>query len=373
MCLRGLSALLVAGAISGTARTVCSAGMDTQIPAKTEAEAAKELIVWIRGADEAWAARAEGQLSDLPARIRRRSEPLEPNLEQQVTAARALGTDGVVAWLWPTGKVLETARWQEGAFFVAWFPGPERLYMRRVGPAQARSDPAEWSATLEFAALALRTAVRAALAGQKMGAEPERFVASAKPTPKAPRRASIRAGPASDTRAFLVAAASWTFDGRTGGGLLSMGPGVGVTLGGWHLGALGQLGLPARIEAEYAKLALRRSTLIGAVGRVFEASSTLSVTALAHAGTAWFRRDTESKSDRLLAADPNTTVSSALGLASLVHWEVAPHTLVGLEAGADWVPSAPTLRLEREDHSVLVSYPLWPVQPYARLSLGAVW
>ena len=339
-----------------------------------QTQSSRQLQLWILGDDPHWTARAEGQLSDLPVRVHCQGSSLKPELGQQLAVARTLTASGLVAWLWPSGKLdANGSSSRQGAYLFAWFPHAQRLYVRRVGPAKARSDPSEWSATLEFAALALRTAARAALTGRALGLEPKRVVSPDKP--RVPVKVPVvpRSKTASQTRAFLVATADWTLDGQTGSGLLSMGPKFGMSLGPWKFAAVAQVGLPSTIRADFASLDLRRSALAAEFGRRFQLSRTLCLAVQARAGGAWFRRDTRSQSDRLIPAPANTTASGLVGVSGLGHWEAVSHTVVGIELGTDWVPGAPTLQLERDDASILSRHSLWPVQPRGQLSLGAVW
>jgi hypothetical protein len=344
-------------------------------PAGISEEAPESLEVWIRGEDAKWIARAEGQLSDLPVRIHLLSQPLELDFEQQLAAGKAVRTEGLVVWLLPDARAAGQLSSQgDGAYFFAWFASARRLYVRRVGPASDESDASEWSATLEIAALALRTAVRAALAGQALGVEAERPTVPAPPTTTGaqPTR-HVRANQEGPLRWLVAASATWTLDGETDAGLLSIGPQVGAELRLWRLSVFGEVGLPSTIQSYDAKLALRRSYLVATLGRVFAPSNAVHLTPQLYCGAAWFRRDTESRSERLLASQSNTTASGVIGLGLLAELAVTHHVLLGAELGGVWVPGAPKIQLLREDETVLASHPLWSVQPQLRLGLGAGW
>jgi hypothetical protein len=141
----------------------------------------------------------------------------------------------------------------------------------------------------------------------------------------------------------------------------------------WRLSVFGEVGLPSTIQSYDAKLALRRSYLVATLGRVFAPSNAVHLTPQLYCGAAWFRRDTESRSERLLASQSNTTASGVIGLGLLAELAVTHHVLLGAELGGVWVPGAPKIQLLREDETVLASHPLWSVQPQLRLGLGAGW
>jgi len=333
------------------------------------------LEVWIRAENAAWVARAEGQLSDLPVRVRLFYRALEPDFERQLAAARAVRTEGLVVWLSPDARTpAHLAAPGDGAYFFAWFARAKRLYARRVGPGFRGSDAAEWSATLEIAALALRTAARAALAGQALGVKAERPVVSAPSTATAtPPTLREQAGQEGAWRSIVGASASWSLDGETDTGLLSVGPRLEAELSRWRLGVFGEIGLPATIQSRDAELILRRSYLAASVGRVFAPSLTLHLVPQIDIGAAWFRRETQSKSERLLASESSSTESGLVGLGLLVELAVAEHGLLGVGLGGVWVPGAPTIQLLREDGTVLVSHRLRSLQPQLRVTLGIGW
>jgi hypothetical protein len=121
-----------------------------------------------------------------------------------------------------------------------------------------------------------------ALAGRAPGVEAEQLLAPARPAatrPSPARQAPSTAGrqPAttdSEPGWLVAAAASWTFDGETKTGLLSVGPGVGVGVWSWRASVSGELvGIASSIQSQGASLILRRSFLLATLGPVFAPSA----------------------------------------------------------------------------------------------------
>lgn len=333
------------------------------------------LEVWIRSEDPAWVARAEGQLSDLAVRMRVLSEPIEADPEQQLVAGKSVPSDGLVVWLWPDARATGPLSPQgEGSYVFVWAARAQRLYVRRVGPRLQSSDAAEWSATLEIAALVLRTAVRAALAGKSLGAQPQQlsFPASTgdqgADVPKTVRREPVR-----DPHWFGSVRASLVLDGQTEAGLPSIGPEFQVEVRRWRIGATVGFGFPSTLESEQARLVLRRHVLAAVLGRPSEVSPGLDLIPELWAGLAAFHRKTQAGSVQLQATRSTTTTSGLFGLACTLKWAVYSPAFLGLGLGVAWVPGAPTLQLLRSDRTVLASHALWQLEPQGDLQLGMYW
>ena len=135
MWVRQLSAAVVLGVGGGLPCSALSAAQpaysDELAAANgTLAPQSERLEVCVHAGDPEWIARAEGQLSDLPAGIHLLLDPIEPDLEQQLAAAERVGTRGLVVWLLSDTRA--PAPWAsdgDGAYLFAWF-------------ARARSSPA---------------------------------------------------------------------------------------------------------------------------------------------------------------------------------------------------------------------------------------
>lgn len=366
---RQLTALLV---VCGTLpRALASAQPADLTGAESPASEAEAngLEVWLLGADDEWTARARGQLSDLSARLRVDPRPLPADFEHQLEAAKGVARDGVVGWLWPNGRdPAQGVAPLGGAYFCAWFPRNGRLYTRRVGPPLAESDPAEWSATLEFAALALRTSVRAVLAGETLGARPATVIAPA-PSPLVTTQPAPQ--PARGERWTLGASLAFTLDGATETGLFSLGPVAGGRMGHYTWTAGGEVGLSDQVPHQLAEVRLRRHAALVGVGRVLGVSRGLTLTPELQLGAAWFRRDTESSTPQLLPAEAHTSPSPFLGVAWRANLELAPPLRLGLELAGHWVPGAPVLRLSGSEETQVGR--VWWIQPRLRSLITAAW
>jgi hypothetical protein len=333
------------------------------------------LDVWIVGEDPAWTARAEGQLSDLPVRIHVLSKPVRADPEQQLAAGKAAGAAGLLAWLWPDARA--GGRFSPegaGAYLFAWSTPAQRLYVRRVGPRFADSDAAEWSASLEIAALALRTAARATLAGSSWGVRSQRLSPVApieKPGPLVDQAA--QAGETRRLHWYSSGRVSDSLDGETDAGLASLGIELQVESGRWRMGAFAELGLPSTLDSRQAELTVRRHAAAAILGRVSEVSPAVHLIPELWAGVVGFRRETRSESAQMRARNANTSTSGLLGLGCSIEWVPFQSAFTAFGLGASWVPGAPTLRLMREDGSILASHRLWQLQPQGALQLGIDW
>ncbi|MBN1610998.1 MAG: hypothetical protein JW940_30485 [Polyangiaceae bacterium] len=377
MRFRAPSSLFALWVCVGRAEPACAAAEQPQptgSPAPSSETQPQVLDVWLRAEDPAWIARAEGQLSDLPVRVHVIRQPVEADPEQQLASGNAVHAAGLVAWLSPDARAKgHLSPEGEGAYLLVWSAPAQRLYVRRVGPTFEQSNDLERSATLEIAALALRTATRAALSGRSLDFEAHRL--------RLPEASDeLRAGPAalptserSSPRWLGGARASVALDGRSDAGIGSLGAEVQLETRAWRIGASAEVGLPSTLESRQAKLIVRRHVAAAMLGRVAELSPTIQLIPRLWAGVAGFHRETQPQVAELDPSDANTTISGLLGAGCSLQCKPFAPSFLALELGAAWVPGAPTLRLLHEDGRILVSHRLWRLEPQAGLQVGLSW
>ncbi len=344
--------------------------------------AADDFVVtlWLRpGArDAALAQRVRGQVSDLPLRLIEIEEPgAEASMSQQLDVADAVAQKHgarAVVWFAPLGRGAP----RPGLLIVVAEAGRGRVLVRRVESegARAAAPGSELdSATLENAALMVRTALRGLAEGAVIGLDRSEIAgaapAPAPPPPHPPEPVPVPVKvpappPVSPTaRGRWIAAVGWqaAYDGQA---LQNGFEGrVGYAFGAWAAGLLVAPSLGVDLVDSRATLHLERHVL-GAFGQLL-ALHTTAVSLGAHlaAGAILFQRSTS------LPAPGVTPTASALnptffaGLRAHAGWFprwIGGNVGVWTDAGADVVPNAPTLGYE-VGGAFVPSRSLWRVQP----------
>ncbi len=343
------------------------------------AQPAFGVAVWLQGGDDSTLkARIAGQTADLAVEllpVERDGRLLSPR-ERLAVAGELLQKVGARALLYwePSPRGGRRLRVLSG----------ERVFSRELG-GEAAQEPAR-SATLESAAVVVRTVLRTLLAGEPTGVslsealatEPEAAAApeaapapiTAEPerAPDPPPRAAWRPG--------FVMTLGWqvAVDGRSVAGQHALSLSLGITVSRllvrlWLIG-----GLPAGLDDGQSLVALSRHGLaLGVLAAVVQRPR-LRLVAGVLAGLCGYYRTTEAVSAGYEAAAPSFVPALCLG-PQLELWLRFGQKLplyFALMAGAELGLGRP--RLGYTDAGAFVpSGTLWPLQPTLGLSLLYLW
>jgi hypothetical protein len=335
------------------------------------------VTLWLRpdAKDAGLAQRVRGQVSDLPIRLIETEEPgAEAPMSQQLDVADSIARQQgarVVVWFAP----LDPRAPRPGLLVVVAEAARGRVLVRRVESEAARpaaGGPADFdSATLEAAALIVRTALRGLAEGAVIGLDRSEVTGpAAKPAPLPPllRPATVMVVPRPlppTAPARWIAAVGWhaDYDGQAiQQGLTGH---VGYAIGRWAAGLLVAPSLGVELADRWATLHLGRHAF-GAFGQLLAVETTQAALGFSvSAGAILFQRSTS------LPAPNVAPTASALnpvffaGLRAHAGW--FPPWLGGsigvwIDAGAEVVPGAPTLGYDVGGQFV-PSRSLWRVQP----------
>jgi len=349
---------------------------------------ADDLVValWLRpGAqDPRLAQRVRGQVSDLPVRLVEAQEPgADTSFGEQLAAADALARrQGARAVVW--FALLDPRAPRSGLLVIVAEAAEGRVLVRRVEPEapSAAGAPADLdSATLEAAALIVRTALRGLAEGAVIGldraaiapAPPAPALPAPAPAPPAPppRPPAQQPLPAPAAEGSWIAAVGWhtAYDGQAlQQGLAGQ---VGHAFGRWTVGLSVATSLGVELVDPRATLHLARDAF-GAFGEITALrTEQVSLGVGLSAGAILFPRSTG-----MTAAGVEPTSAAAnptffAGLDARVRW--LPRWLGGfagawIDAGVDAVPAAPMLGYEVAGQFV-PTRSLWPAQPEGALGL----
>jgi len=309
--------------------------------------ASDKLVVVLRitgDDDRALAARVRGQVADLDVDLSQsESTSLEANLAAQLEAADTLAkARGARAVIW------FDARGTNLLVLVA-VPSDSRVLVRSI----AIEGTTQSSATLESAALVVRSAVRALAAGgtigierkelepEKPAAKPVPAIETPKPTLPVPRETSVaRSSPSLNGFASLTIGA--VFDGLDRYGSESAALGFGLRSGRFSLGALVGATAPKTLASEYGSLVVSRYDAAMRAGVDLVTLGDVSLSFAANVGVAAIRRGNERPQSNVTVVEGRTHASSTLGadLAARLHPRGERFSLV-LGAGVDYLPAAP--------------------------------
>ena len=357
--------------------------------------------------DEHLLARVRGQLSDLDVRLQATRQPQPPadfgaQLERAHQLAEHTGAQVIIWFSRPEPALL--------LMHVATADGARALTRRLRAQVRDNTDALD-SASLEAAAVAARSAVRAvlhappdqaqppAMTPNRSGSPREAGTVSGRPkdsTPEAPPGARARRAPevrprtpsqdtqtgeprdgddwvgdpepAGTTSVGLQGAIGWQagIDGQSPvqQGLSGR---LGIVLGATELGLTGTLALPAVVETELAQLEIARHSLMGLLGLRVATGRTGRITAGIRGGALLFARRTKAP-DALVDATPNKlTPSFAVG--PEVRLAFIPADVgVSLAVGVDFVPSPPLFAFRSADGLTATRKP-WHFEPHASLNL----
>jgi hypothetical protein len=365
-----------------TTRALClCAVVVCSLPAA--AEPVKTVVRLTSDADRELYGRIRGQTSDIAVRLfTARTGPLEPSLAAQLEAAdRLAAARGAASVVW------FDARRGAVVVHVAQSPGG-KLFIRPVEPGRGRS-----SATLEAAAMMVRTALRAQVQGEPLGEDRRVVLAGfrgpALIRPPALRPRARRRGPRPpfpvdpDQEAPIrrgvpdrwLVGVGWQagFDGHTARGL--HGPVLSVQRvirRRGYLGIAAAPGVPGRFEDELTTLFVSRHLFGVTGGARLELGRGFDVAVGLQLGVALFRRSTEPARPGVAATEPSWTPSLLLAPEVGVGWTWTRTLRLAVGGAADYVPGAPVLTYGGDAGADLPTHHLWRVQPRVSLSLQLV-
>ncbi len=331
--------------------------------------------------------RIRGQTSDLDQELVETVQPaLEPRIGDELATARRLAAQQdarVVVWFDTTGESFTL-------FFS--IPREGRTLVRTMERA-AGHDSQVGSATLESAALVVRSVLRAVASGATIGVTlakpldvpvPEPPPTPAPPVAPAPLRllpATPRAEePAPEARDTQPAGArvGWLLSAGwhstlTGSNMWLQGVEArgGVCHGPWTLGIAVALDAPTELSDRYATVRLSRDAASAFLALAVPLGDAFRFGLSLGAGAAGFpRRSVDVSAGVAPAADALNTsplLDAQVGVALRQHWQGSVWALA-LRVGADVVVAPPTIGYEVSG-AFVAEHALWTVQPKAVLGL----
>lgn len=321
------------------------------VPATTPAPMRTIVRVGGPAAGEIWS-RIRGQTVDLDITLVRVADAGEPALSAQLDAASRLARAHqarVVVWLRPLPD-------QPGLAVHVVEPGADRLFVRRV--PQGEPGLAARSATIEAAALVVRSALGALAAGTPIGVPARALVAEEERAHPPPARWHL--------------AARWqaALDGARRTGHHGLAARAGFGRGPWQVHASLATHPPVTIADQRAALRVGRHDATLGLSWGWSARG-LRVAAVLDAGVAVYTRATDPLDDTVVAAAPARIPALCIRPGARVHLPVlAGGLFVEIEAAADVLLGAPEFVYEGDGGPELHTR-LRPVQP--RASLGLMW
>ncbi len=347
--------------------------------ARAEGAGVRVVVRTIVPLDEALYERTVGQVSDLPAKVERASDPaLEPSMTARLARAHALATRmdaAMVVWF--------EHRPDAGPIVFIAVPARERVLVRPVAETASDVIARSTSAMLEAASLVVRNALLAFESGVTLGVPNEELTrpeveeqtatesrepAPEPPAPRATPRRSLRASPSRDeaaTRWLPFIGAGWqvTIDGRSPLGARAGILEAGLGHGDWTLRARGSLGLPSRSHDDLASLEVHRHSAQLFAGRTIAHADSVDLDALLGAGAVLFRRAAYARDGSFAPAPSATRISAAGSLELRLSWKPSRTSPVrlGFGVGAEVLSRPPSFSYVTP--SGLVERPSWFIEP----------
>jgi hypothetical protein len=354
--------------------------------ARSDPVASVRLLV-LEGVPE-FPARVRGQVSDLGLTlVVEATSPVSTRAEvEALVAARAAEQSvDVVAWLGELpGESLADARRMT---VCVWIVGHDRVHARQIGPRAtgARSDD-DRSATLEAAALVVRSAVRAVSferEGREHAASPEAPAAPSSLAAPSLLAALPAAAPEVDRGAAddgererqaigwsPHAGIDWSHAGLNPSGFWSANAGLDLHWGSLSAGVAGGWGLVEPVAYRGVTFEIERRSLVAELGWAVLHRPSFVLRPKLAAGAAWLTRTTRGLAG--LAAEPPSTALSAIGSAELVaEYRLAGPFTLGLHGGLRWFAHTTRYVVRAPTGDVALAAG-WRVQPNMGIALGAL-
>lgn len=305
-------------------------------------------LLWLRssGDDEALVRRVRAQVNDLPVQVVETMSARSSELPEQIRGADTLARQAnasVVVWFEPiTGR-------SSGVLVVVAQPAGGRILVRRLDSGAPIASLHEVdSATLESAALVVRTSLRALRAGGVIGISREELTPPAILPQRAPaQEPRIEASPRRATPPSFGVFADIGWQATGDGVTLENGVTValGLAAGRWSFGIDGVVGFGTETVGTYASYVVSRNLVLGFVELAAVRVSDVSAFAGLDAGAVFFPRRTISTAAGVTSS-PSALNAGFVG-GPLVSFRWLPAALghrVGpwVAIAGDIVPGAPT-------------------------------
>jgi hypothetical protein len=406
--------------------------------AAASADVGRAVRLLVLGGVPEFVARVRGQLSDLDVSIETdpslaRGSPAE--LDAALSGLATRHDADVIAWLGEARDDANASSAGAGASGTTdrvhiWVATRRQVYSRRIGPPRPSTpsppEPAgeshvsaldtrrraaigsEQSATLETAALVVRSAVRSVLFEQRVAggsaddaaatldppapiAAPKRVLTTASTAPPeaagtaAPRASSAAsledregsadASPRSGSASLGWAAHAgldWTYAGLSPSGSWSLDAGLALRLQRFRLGVGGSYGFPEIVRHADVQLELQRQTAFVEVG--WEALSLPRFVLLPtlQVGAARFTRSSSTSAPDRLAAPAEWSLSALACLALVAQYDLSGVLRLSWGVGVDYLSHVPRYLLARPGEQQIPLLEAWRWQPNAGIALGAV-
>jgi hypothetical protein len=352
-----------------------------------------------------WAERVEGQLSDLPVRARVRVLPSQSfqSAEELKQLARDAGAK-VTVWMTNDAGGAAVGAGANVQLNI-WFSGSDDVYTRPIARVHARFSAADRSASLELAALGVRSAVRSLLLDPSLppavsgGGSEQSQPSSSSPSASAPLGAELESPETSSARSrpdpsSELDVSSPAEEGsaknlmprelgvETGAGLqwhegaaigaTALHAGVRAFWSDWGFAAIGQYGLPAQARVGPAAFDWQRHALIGELEYVAWRRSPWRASLLARAGVASVRRSRATAPDTSLSpSGPARHEFVVAGAGAILECAVSSTASLYARTALNVETGTPRFAVTSTSGERQWSDAAWPVQP--SLELGANW
>jgi hypothetical protein len=377
------SAFAQSAASAGTPPVRSTRSLSPRAARSDEAEPVRLLV--LEGVPE-FSARVRGQVSDLGLTlVVEAASPVATRAEvEALVAARAAGQPvDVVAWL---GELPgESSADGRSMTVYVWIVGHDRVHARQIGPPAigARSDD-DRSATLEAAALVVRSAVRAVSfereGREHAAASPEAPAASA-PSLLAALPAAVPevdrgvAGDGERERQGIGwsphAGIDWSHAGLNPNGFWSANAGLDLHWGSLSAGVAGGWGLVEPVAYRGVTFEIERRSLVAELGwAVLQRPSFVLRPKLA-AGAAWLTRTTRGLTGLADAEPPRTALSAIASGELAAEYRLAGPFTLGLHGGLRWFAHTTRYVVQAPTGDVALAAG-WRVQPNMGIALGAL-
>jgi hypothetical protein len=351
--------------------TLCVSCAHGLFPTAALAEPLRVLLRLSDAADHGLLRRVRGQTDDLDVRLEAiEREPLEASLGEQLASARQLATQRearVVGWV---------ERERAGLRVVVVDLALDRVLIRELSQGGA---PVERSAQEEAAALVVRSALRASIAGDALGAPAQELLAE--PTPPAPVPAPLAAAAPPPPPLVRDAAPRALYpelelallsgiDGVSQHGHHTLTVRAALRVAQVELALLAGVGLPSPVTHARAALSLAGHRLEASAGWSRPITAALRVSLVGAASLHLYRIEAEARDARLAARDGREALLGLSGYARLVFVPSAwRRAAISLRLGGDAFPQPLTLGYHDDSGFVRVRKQ-WAVQP--QLGLGVL-
>jgi hypothetical protein len=396
-------------------------------PSPRSERAAPVRLLVLDGAPE-FAERVRGQVSDLELSFSvEAARPPSTHAEvEALVAERAARRDvDVIAWLGelPTGRTAEA----RGATVYVWIAGHERVHTRQVGPRASNTRVGEArdaqdafslanaagsalleerSATLEAAALVVRSAARA-VALERAGAELDLAAALAAPAaplaratrvpaaratpaaaraeparpeparpeparPEADRGAAESDGPASHAVAWSPRAGiDWSHAGLSANGFWSARAGLDLRWGALSGGARASWGWQEPVIYRGVAFELERRSLSAEAGWALLQRPAFALRLELGAGAAWLTRTTRALAWSGDRAPARTSLSPLVTGELAAEYRLAGPFTLDVHGGVRWLSHTTRYTVDTPSGEVALAAG-WHLQPNAGIALGAL-